>query len=89
MLTCRHALATLAIASATAAAIPAASEAATAKPDVTVMSRNLYLGADIIKLASATSLEDEIDQLQADEKIDAELQAMKAALKAKRPQLAN
>ena len=36
-----------------------------------------------------TSLEDEIDQLQADEKIDAELQAMKAALKAKRPQLAN
>jgi phage shock protein A len=36
-----------------------------------------------------TSLEDEIDQLQADEKIDAELQAMKAALKAKRPQLAH
>src|SRR5690348_4431502 len=36
-----------------------------------------------------TSLEDEIDHLQADEKIDAELQAMKAALKAKRPQLAN
>jgi endonuclease/exonuclease/phosphatase family metal-dependent hydrolase len=62
MLTCRHALATLAIASATAAAIPAASEAATAKPDVTVMSRNLYLGADIIKLASATSLEDEMNQ---------------------------
>ena len=30
-----------------------------------------------------TSLEDEIDQLRADEKIDAELQAMKAALKAR------
>jgi phage shock protein A len=30
-----------------------------------------------------TSLEDEIDQLKADEKIDAELQAMKAALKAR------
>lgn len=31
-----------------------------------------------------TSLEDEIDQLRADEKIDAELEAMKAALKARR-----
>jgi phage shock protein A len=30
-----------------------------------------------------TSLEDEIDQLRADEKIDAELEAMKAALKAR------
>src|SRR5438045_4420623 len=30
-----------------------------------------------------TSLEDEIDQLKADEKIDAELEAMKAALKAR------
>jgi phage shock protein A len=36
-----------------------------------------------------TSLEDEIEQLKASEKIDAELQAMKAALKAKTPQLAN
>jgi phage shock protein A len=36
-----------------------------------------------------TSLEDEIDQLRADEQIDAELEAMKAALKAKGPQLAN
>ena len=36
-----------------------------------------------------TSLEDDIDQLRADEKIDAELEAMKAALKAKRSQLAN
>jgi phage shock protein A len=36
-----------------------------------------------------TSLEDDIDQLRADEKIDAELEAMKAALKAKGPQLAN
>ncbi|MES2135504.1 MAG: PspA/IM30 family protein [Pseudomonadota bacterium] len=36
-----------------------------------------------------TSLEDEIDQLKADEKIDAELSAMKAALKGKSPQLAN
>jgi phage shock protein A len=35
------------------------------------------------------SLEDEIDQLRADDKIDAELTAMKAALKAKAPQLAN
>jgi endonuclease/exonuclease/phosphatase family metal-dependent hydrolase len=33
--------------------IPAAAQAK-AKPDVTVMSRNLYLGADIITLASAT-----------------------------------
>jgi phage shock protein A len=30
-----------------------------------------------------TSLEDEIEQLKADEKIDSELQAMKAALKAR------
>ena len=30
-----------------------------------------------------TSLEDEIDQLRADEKIDAELEAMKAALKSR------
>src|ERR671921_2558570 len=36
-----------------------------------------------------TSLEDEIDRLRAGEKIDAELEAMKAALKAKGPQLAN
>jgi phage shock protein A len=36
-----------------------------------------------------TSLEDEIDRLKADEKIDAELEAMKAALKARRPKLAN
>ena len=36
-----------------------------------------------------TSLEDEIDQLKASEAIDAELEAMKAALKAKGPQLAN
>ncbi len=36
-----------------------------------------------------TSLEDEIDQLKASEKIDAELEAMKVALKAKGPQLAN
>ncbi len=36
-----------------------------------------------------TSLEDEIDQLKASEKIAAELEAMKAALKAKGPQLAN
>jgi phage shock protein A len=30
-----------------------------------------------------TSLEDEIDQLRADEKIDAELEALKAALRAR------
>jgi phage shock protein A len=34
-------------------------------------------------------LEDEIDQLRADEKIDAELEELKAALRAKNPQLAN
>jgi phage shock protein A len=36
-----------------------------------------------------TTLEDEIDQLRASETIDAELEAMKAALRAKGPQLAN
>ena len=36
-----------------------------------------------------TTLEDEIDQLNASETIDAELEAMKAALKGKSPQLAN
>jgi phage shock protein A len=36
-----------------------------------------------------TSLEDEIEQLKASERIDAEIEAMKAALKAKTPQLAN
>jgi phage shock protein A len=36
-----------------------------------------------------TGLEDEIEQLKASQKIDAELEAMKAALKAKTPQRAN
>jgi phage shock protein A len=36
-----------------------------------------------------TTLEDEIDQLRASDAIDAELEAMKAALKAKGPQFAN
>jgi len=36
-----------------------------------------------------TSLEDEIEQLKASERIDAEIEAMKAALKAKTPELAN
>ncbi|MGZ6697857.1 MAG: endonuclease/exonuclease/phosphatase family protein [Solirubrobacteraceae bacterium] len=47
--------------------VPAAAPAATAKarPDVTVMSRNLYLGADIIKLASAKTLADEMAQAKA------------------------
>jgi endonuclease/exonuclease/phosphatase family metal-dependent hydrolase len=47
--------------------IPAAAQAK-AKPDLTVMSRNLYLGADIITLASATdeaSMEQKAEQLYA------------------------
>lgn len=44
--------------------LPGAASAATAKPDVTVMSRNLYLGADIIKLVSAPTLEAEKQQVQ-------------------------
>src|SRR4051812_48141560 len=34
-----------------------------AKPDVTVMSRNLYLGADIIKIAAVTSEQQEEDNV--------------------------
>ena len=37
-----------------AVALPASAAAAKAKPQLTVMSRNLYLGADIIKLATST-----------------------------------
>lgn len=42
---------------------PATAQAA--KPDVTVMSRNLYLGADIIKLAAAQNANDLQNQVQA------------------------
>jgi endonuclease/exonuclease/phosphatase family metal-dependent hydrolase len=59
------ALATLAV----AAAVPATANAAAAKPDVSVMSRNLYLGADIIKLVAApdeASEEQSVKQLHAD-----------------------
>lgn len=45
------------------AAAPAAAHAA--KPDVTVMSRNLYLGADIITLAAASDVNDEMQRAQA------------------------
>jgi endonuclease/exonuclease/phosphatase family metal-dependent hydrolase len=49
------------------AVAPATADAAKkkAKPDVTVMSRNLYLGADIIKLASSQNLNEEMAQAQA------------------------
>ena len=44
---------------------PAAAHAAKAKPDVTVMSRNLYLGADIITLATAPDVNAEMDKVKA------------------------
>jgi endonuclease/exonuclease/phosphatase family metal-dependent hydrolase len=47
-----------------AALAPASAEAAK-KPDVSVMSRNLYLGADIIKLATSKDVNDEQAQAQA------------------------
>jgi endonuclease/exonuclease/phosphatase family metal-dependent hydrolase len=48
------------------AVVPVGAQAATkAKPDVTVMSRNLYLGADIITLATAPDLNAEMDQAKA------------------------
>jgi endonuclease/exonuclease/phosphatase family metal-dependent hydrolase len=46
-------------------AADAAAARAKAKPDVTIMSRNLYLGADIIKLVSATDVAGEQQQVQA------------------------
>jgi endonuclease/exonuclease/phosphatase family metal-dependent hydrolase len=45
--------------------LPAAASAAQAKPDVTVMSRNLYLGADIITAAAAKDLPDMEQRVQA------------------------
>lgn len=57
-------LAALLITAATAVTAVTAA-APTARPDITVMSRNLYLGADIIKLASAKDLADEMAQAKA------------------------
>jgi endonuclease/exonuclease/phosphatase family metal-dependent hydrolase len=56
------ALVALSLGSAAVTAAPAA--AAPARPDVTIMSRNLYLGADIIKLATAPDVAGEQQQVQ-------------------------
>jgi endonuclease/exonuclease/phosphatase family metal-dependent hydrolase len=44
--------------------VPPAAQAATAKPDLTVMSRNLYLGADIITLATAPDAPTEMQKVR-------------------------
>jgi endonuclease/exonuclease/phosphatase family metal-dependent hydrolase len=70
----------LAAALAVASLAPAAAQAA-AKPDVTFMSRNLYLGADIIKLASAP---DEATQAQQAAQLFATVQQTNFPLRAQR-----
>ena len=79
-----------------ALAFPAVAEAATRtkpKPDVTVMSRNLYLGADLIPLATATDREDfekkagAVWQIVQDTNFPLRAKALAKELKAKRPDL--
>ena len=60
-----HRSSIVAAALAVAALVPAAAQAARAKPDVTVMSRNLYLGADIITLATAADVPGEMEKARA------------------------
>lgn len=79
-----------------ALALPAAADAATKKrpkPDVTVMSRNLYLGADLIPLATATSREDfeakagAVWQVVQDTNFPLRAKALAKELKQKKPDL--